>query len=138
LNETKTNRILGNVAGEIGIIDGLKLKVLFGVDILDNKQNRYLPSTTAEGQALSGLATVGSVFTTNWLNENTLSYDRNIGLKGKVNALLGFTAQQSNSEGTVAEAQVLLQMLSHTITLVQVSPTVHLARMPMIGHWLRT
>jgi hypothetical protein len=33
-----------------------------------------------------------------------LSYDRNIGLKGKVNALLGFTAQQSNSEGTVAEA----------------------------------
>jgi hypothetical protein len=34
LNETKTNRILGNVAGEIGIIDGLKLKVLFGVDIL--------------------------------------------------------------------------------------------------------
>lgn len=104
LNETKTNRILSNVAGEIGIIDGLKLKVLFGIDILDNKQNRYLPSTTAEGQALSGLATVGSVFTTNWLNENTLSYDRNIGLKGKVNALLGFTAQQSNTEGSVAEA----------------------------------
>ncbi len=104
LNETKTSRILGNVAGELTLIEGLKLKVLFGIDLVDNKQNRYLPSTTAEGQALSGLATVGSVFTTNWLNENTLSYERQLGQKGKLNAILGFTAQQSNTEGTIAEA----------------------------------
>ncbi|MEA5138681.1 SusC/RagA family TonB-linked outer membrane protein [Arcicella rigui] len=104
LNETKTSRILGNVAGELTLIEGLKLKVLFGIDLVDNKQNRYLPSTTAEGQSLSGLATVGSVFTTNWLNENTLAYEKQLGQKGKLNAILGFTAQQSNTEGTVAEA----------------------------------
>ena len=104
LNETRTNRILGNIAGEFTILEGLKAKVLFGVDIVDNKQNRYLPSSTAEGLALQGVGTVGSVFTSNWLNENTLSYDRQLNAKSKVNAVVGFTAQQSETKGAVAEA----------------------------------
>nr|WP_293837092.1 TonB-dependent receptor [uncultured Arsenicibacter sp.] len=104
INVTKANRILGNVSGELLITDGLRAKVLLGADIVDNKQNRYLPISTAEGQALAGDAIIGSVFTTNWLNENTLSYDRQLGAKGKLNAVIGFTAQQSNSEGAVAEA----------------------------------
>lgn len=104
LNETITNRILGNVAAEYTITDGLKAKVLIGTDIVDNKQNRYLPSSTAEGQNLGGNALVGSAFTTNWLNENTLSYDREINGKHKINAIVGFTAQQSDSKGAVAEA----------------------------------
>ena len=104
LNETITNRILGNVAGEYTLADGLKAKVLFGIDIVDNKQNRYLPSSTAEGLALSGDAIVGTAFTSNWLNENTLSYDKEIDAKNKINAVVGFTAQQSKSKGAVAEA----------------------------------
>lgn len=104
LNETRTNRFLGNVAGEYTIAEGLKAKVLFGLDIVDNKQNRYLPSTTAEGLALSGDAIVGSVFTSNWLNENTLTYDKELDKKNKINAVVGFTAQQSDSKGAVAEA----------------------------------
>lgn len=104
LNETITNRILGNVAAEYSITDALKAKVLFGIDIVDNKQNRYLPSSTAEGLALQGDAIVGSAFTTNWLNENTLSYDRQISPKSKINAVVGFTAQQSDAKGSVAEA----------------------------------
>ncbi len=104
LNETITNRILGNVAGEYTLAEGLKAKVLFGIDIVDNKQNRYLPSSTAEGLALSGDAIVGTAFTSNWLNENTLSYDKEINAKNKINAVVGFTAQQSKSKGAVAEA----------------------------------
>ncbi|TLV03897.1 SusC/RagA family TonB-linked outer membrane protein [Dyadobacter luticola] len=104
LNETITNRFLGNISGEYTIIDGLKAKVLIGADVVGNKQNRYLPSTTAEGQALSGDAIVGSVFTTNWLNENTLSYDKDLNEKNRVNAVVGFTAQTSKSKSTVAEA----------------------------------
>ena len=104
LNETITNRILGNVAAEYTILDGLKVKVLLGTDIVDNKQNRYLPSSTAEGQSLGGDAFIGSSFTTNWLNENTLSYDKEINEKHKINAVVGFTAQQSDSKGAVAEA----------------------------------
>jgi hypothetical protein len=104
LNETITNRFLGNVSAEYTIADGLKAKVLVGADIVGNKQNRYLPSTTAEGQALSGDATVGSIFTSNWLNENTISYDKEFNEKNKINAVAGFTAQVSESKGAIAEA----------------------------------
>lgn len=104
LNETITNRFLGNVSAEYTILDGLKAKVLIGADVVGNKQNRYLPSTTAEGQALSGDAIVGSSFTTNWLNENTLSYDKDINEKNRVNAVVGFTAQTSQTKLAIAEA----------------------------------
>lgn len=104
LNESITNRFLGNVFGEYTILEGLKAKILVGADIVGNKQNRYLPSSTAEGQALSGDAIVGSVFTTNWLNENTLSYDKELNEKNRINAIVGFTAQHSISKYTIAEA----------------------------------
>lgn len=104
LNETKTNRLLGSFSGEYEIITGLKAKVLLGIDIIDNKQNRYLPKTTAEGLDFDGLAQVGSLFTSNWLNENTLSYEKTINNKNRISAIVGFTAQQSTSEGAVAEA----------------------------------
>ncbi len=104
LNDTKTNRILGNIAGTYEIINGLRLKVLVGADLVDNRQNRYLPSYTAEGQQLQGLAAIGSISTLNWLNENTLSYDKVFGGKHKINAVAGFTAQASESKLAVAEA----------------------------------
>ncbi|MFD1142182.1 SusC/RagA family TonB-linked outer membrane protein [Larkinella insperata] len=104
LNETRTNRFLGNISAEYTLADGLIAKVLFGADVVDNKQNRYLPIATAEGQNLQGNALVGSAFTTNWLNENTLSYTREIDAKNKIDAVVGFTAQQSDSKGAVAEA----------------------------------
>ncbi|ARS40983.1 SusC/RagA family protein [Sphingobacteriaceae bacterium GW460-11-11-14-LB5] len=103
INQTKTNRFLGNVSAEYTIAEGLKAKILFGADVTDNKQNRYLPITTGEGQALSGVATVGSLFTSSWLNENTLSYDKTFAEKHKINAVVGFTAQKSNTKGAVAE-----------------------------------
>ncbi|WP_221392434.1 TonB-dependent receptor [Dyadobacter sp. NIV53] len=104
LNQTITNRFLGNLSAEYTLAEGLKAKVLVGADIVDNKQNRYLPISTFEGTALSGNALVGSVFTTNWLNENTLSYDKELDEKNRINAVVGFTAQQSQSKGSIAEA----------------------------------
>lgn len=104
LNQTVTTRVLGSVAGEFRLAEGLQAKVLFGTDLLNNKQNRYLPRATFEGQALGGNAVVGSVLTTNWLNENTLNYERQLGETSKLSALVGFTAQQSDTEGAVAEA----------------------------------
>lgn len=104
LNETITNRFLGNISGEYTIADGLKAKILVGADVVGNKQNRYLPSTTAEGQALSGNAIVGTVSTTSWLNENTVSYDKEFNDKNRINAVVGFTAQTSESKATIAES----------------------------------
>ena len=110
-NESKTFRFLGNVAGEYKIIDGLTAKVLVGSDVVFNKQNRYLPNSTYEGNntggiGTGGIATIGSVFTTNWLNENTLNFSRIINKKHSINAVAGFTAQASDSKYYIASAGV--------------------------------
>ncbi len=104
INETRTNRLLGTTSGDYKITKDLTARVLVGVDVIDNKQNRYLPQSTAEGLALGGSAAVGSSFTTNWLNENTLNYStifRNI---HKLNILGGFTAQRSVTKGSLTAA----------------------------------
>jgi TonB-linked SusC/RagA family outer membrane protein len=101
-NETSTNRFLLNGFGEYTLLDGLKLKVMLGADVITNKQNRYLPSTVFEGQP-GGIASVGSLSTLNWLNENTLSYSARFGNHG-LDFLAGFTQQQSKTETHISRS----------------------------------
>ncbi|MFT4155227.1 SusC/RagA family TonB-linked outer membrane protein [Parafilimonas sp.] len=103
-NESITNRLLGNISGEYTLLPGLKAKVLLGTDIIDNKENLYYPSTTYEGASTDGNATIGSKFTADWLNENTISYQGTLGRKGHIDAVAGFTAQQSKSKGYTANS----------------------------------
>ncbi|OCX52033.1 SusC/RagA family protein [Mucilaginibacter sp. PPCGB 2223] len=100
INTTATNRILSNVSGEYQIIPGLTAKVLFGIDIIDNKQDRYLPSTVYEGSGYGGLAETGTLYSTNWLNENTVTYTKKFG-KHSLNILAGFTQQAFSAEGAI-------------------------------------
>lgn len=103
-NDTNTKRLLANISGEYKILDGLTAKVLFGTDVVINKQNRYLPNNTQEGLALKGVATVGTLNTVNWLNENTLNYSKTFDDIHSFNAVAGFTAQRSTTEGVTAAA----------------------------------
>lgn len=103
VNNTQTNRFLGSVSLDYTLLEGLKFRVLVGADIVDNKQNRYLPKSTYEGLANEGVASVGTLFTSNWLNENTLTYAREFG-KSRFNIVGGFTAQQSKTEGVIASS----------------------------------
>jgi len=100
-NETRTNRLLGTASGDYKITTSLTAKVLVGVDVIDNKQNRYLPLSTSEGLALGGSASVGSSFTTSWLNENTLNYSTEINKIHRLSILGGFTAQESVTKGSL-------------------------------------
>lgn len=99
-NRTTTSRILGNIAGDYKITENLTARVLAGVDIIDNKQNRYLPATVYEGAGYSGLGEVGTLNSFNLLNENTLTYNKKFG-KHSLNVLAGFTQQQFKAEGAI-------------------------------------
>ncbi len=103
-NLSKINRLITSAFGEYELIKGLKAKVLVGADLLTNKQNSYIPSTIYDGYSSSGIASVGSKFTSNWLNENTLNYVTDINKKHFIEVLAGFTQQQSETEGVVAGA----------------------------------
>jgi len=104
INTSKTNRILSNGFAEIELLKGLKAKVLIGADLIDNKQNSYIPLTIFEGQSTRGLASVGSKRALNLLNENTLTFSKSFANTHNIELLGGFTQQQSETEGEIARA----------------------------------
>jgi TonB-dependent starch-binding outer membrane protein SusC len=102
INESQIYRTLGSIFGEYKILEGLKAKISLGADLLSNKQNQYIPSTLYEGSTSGGIAAVGTKFSTTWLNENTLTYEKNIHDEHTYNFLVGFTQQAFSQEGLTA------------------------------------
>ncbi|HEY5509026.1 MAG TPA: SusC/RagA family TonB-linked outer membrane protein, partial [Paludibacter sp.] len=101
INATNTTRFLLNGFGEYKIIEGLSAKVSLGTDIINNKQNKYTPSTLYESSP-GGNASIGLLSTLNWLNENTLNYKKTFGGKHTIDALVGNTQQHSRTEAFIA------------------------------------
>ncbi|ODS79150.1 MAG: hypothetical protein ABS46_16140, partial [Cytophagaceae bacterium SCN 52-12] len=113
INQTNTYRFLGNIYGEYTLAQGLTAKVSFGADVINNKQNRYIPSTVYQGvnASTNGTARVGGKFVTTWLNENTLNYVKTIREKHSVNILTGFTQQAYKNESMTAGSQQFINDL---------------------------
>jgi TonB-linked SusC/RagA family outer membrane protein len=97
INKTKSTRLLGTAFGEYTLLDGLTLKVLFGTDITDTKDENYIPSTIYEGVTTNGAASIGIFNASSWLNENTLTYAKDFG-DHSVNILAGFTQQEYTAD----------------------------------------
>jgi TonB-linked SusC/RagA family outer membrane protein len=91
------SRLLGDMYVQWEMIKDLKLKVSLGTDVLYNKVNLYTPSTIYQAAGMSkGEIRVRK--TINWLNENTLTWNKTFGQEHAVNALAGFTMQRNNAE----------------------------------------
>ena len=104
-NQSNLNRLLGNFSAEYKLIRDLTLKVSAGVDQIGTKQNLYEPSTTANGYAVNGYASVGTVAATTWLNENTLTWTPTFNNTHFINVLAGYTTQVENDQEAVATAE---------------------------------
>ncbi len=95
------DRIIGNIYLEYEPIKGLKLRSNFGADVRTSYENyftRFVPGVF--NGAATGASLENGVFReTLWLNENYASYDFNIKDDHKLNALVGFSAQESKSNG---------------------------------------
>ena len=95
-NESLLNRVLGNFSAEYRLLPNLTLKSSIGVDQINTKQNLYEPSTTSSGYAVSGFASVGTVTSTSWLNENTVVWAPTVNNAHFINVLAGYTTQVEN------------------------------------------
>lgn len=104
-NVTTITRLLGNISGEYKIIDGLVFKTLLGANVTYNKNNFYLPRTIYSGLAANGSASIYSSSYGEWLNENTLNYNKTFNRIHKLNVLAGYTFQTANFEDVRANAQ---------------------------------
>lgn len=110
VNQTKTYRVLGNVYGEYTFVEGLVGKVSFGADVINNKQNRYVPSDIYQGANSNptGKASVGTKFSSTWLNENTLSYSKTFNQKHSLNVVVGYTQQAFETESAIAASEAFV------------------------------
>ena len=102
--DNQTLRLLGNMFAELEILPELKAKVSFGTDIFNTKYNNFLPSTIYESAGVTR-ADIQGGYTTNWLNENTLSYSKEINPDHRFSALGGVTFQKNFFEGFSAASQ---------------------------------
>ncbi len=110
VNRTTTYRFLGNIYGEYTFLEGLVGKVSFGTDVINNKQNRYVPSDIYQGANSNptGKASVGSKFASTWLNENTLSYSKTFPNSHSLNVVAGYTQQAFEVESSIAGSEAFI------------------------------
>lgn len=98
-------RGVGNVFGEATIMKDFKLKSSFGMDASYNKYESFTPAYTVynpDGTATQQYNEFSDLSKSNsdnfsWLWENTLTYVKSFN-KHSINAVVGYTMQQSRSE----------------------------------------
>ena len=96
--EDKTNdvtkyRMLSNMFVSWEIVTGLVFKTSWGVDYYNLNNEKFSPSYTENDGSSRGSISIRE--TMDWLNENTLTFDKDFNENHKLNAMIGFT-QQTN------------------------------------------
>lgn len=104
-NELITTRLLGDLYAEYKIMDNLSAKVSFGADVINSKGNYYVPSYIVQGAGEGGIGSVNAMMSTTWLNENTLSYNKQLPNNNSINAVIGITFQGHRTEFIEASSQ---------------------------------
>ncbi|AWO02187.1 SusC/RagA family TonB-linked outer membrane protein [Chitinophaga alhagiae] len=90
------DNLVANAFGEYTIIPGLRLRVSGGLNKTTQRNDAFNNSKTRSGNPYTVYKVNGSIMyyeTTNWLNENTLTYDKKFNKYHRLNAVAGFTAQ---------------------------------------------
>lgn len=93
-NQYKNLRGLVNFYGEYEIIKGLKWKSTFGTDFNLQTRDFYVPSDLFVGSNTLGTARKEYADNISWVNENTLTYDKQINKDNAINVIGGFSMQE--------------------------------------------
>ena len=104
---SKTFRVFLNSFLDYEIVKDLKLKVSVGTDDSFNREDIFRPNTTYLGLTTNGYAQINNPINFNWLNENTLTYTKQIDKNQTITALAGYTFQQFKYTTSSAIAQSL-------------------------------
>lgn len=97
LDQQLSTKVLGNIALEFSFSEYLKFKVLGGTEQLFTEENYYSPSVIAN-RSPTGFARTSLLRNISYLNENILTYDRQIGKDDHISLVGGFTVQTFQSK----------------------------------------
>jgi len=97
-------RYIGNLYVEANLLPNLKFRSSVGIDYNNYDESEYWNTYLIAGSP-NGLATSGIGQYTTWINEQTLSYRKNLAAKSSFGILIGNTLQSSVSSRTGAEGR---------------------------------
>ncbi|MGK7393581.1 MAG: SusC/RagA family TonB-linked outer membrane protein [Candidatus Cyclobacteriaceae bacterium M3_2C_046] len=103
MGELEQLRLLGNIFLEYEIWNGLTFKTSIGTDINNYNTNTYSP-TIIDRRGGPSVGTYNTANEINWLNENTLNFNRVINNDHAIGALIGMTVQKERWESSFIEA----------------------------------
>ncbi len=104
LNRKTSNVLVANFYADYNITKALRLRITGGVNRSLQKGEVFYNSNTSKGNVKSPLGsngpngTVNFTGINNWLNENTLSYNKTFNPKHQINAVIGATFQGTTTE----------------------------------------
>lgn len=103
-------RSVNNIYGEVEFLKGFTFKTSFGADIEYGKSRSYTPVFYVSPQQQNATDDLGKGYSDriDWLWENTLNYQKEKGVH-RINAVAGYTLQESSSESVFLGAQNLLR-----------------------------
>lgn len=107
-NESISDRFQANVFGEYSILKDLRFRTSFGATINNRRAGSYSPTSLTEGRNVGGWGTIEGAKSTLFLNENYLTYSKNITESSNLEAMVGYSYQTSSNENWGAEAQNFL------------------------------
>jgi TonB-linked SusC/RagA family outer membrane protein len=107
-DEKKASRILGNIYGEVAFLPSLKYRANFGVDLYNDSEDTFRPSTIPLSNTKGNPESIPEATSQtsriyNWVFEQTLSYNKNFG-GHSVSVLGGWTMQYQRDESNYAFA----------------------------------
>lgn len=101
---TGTSRVLGNVFLSYKILKNLEFRTSFGIDGLNSKSNTFSPNFLKRSEGSNGSAVISTLQAMTWLNENTLTYNKEFNADHKLNFVVGHTMQKFRNEYLIGMA----------------------------------
>lgn len=95
-NETKVNRVFGNIYAEVGLFKGLKYRTMFGLDTRNSRQGTFngAQSSVRLGSPANASHTVNNA--SSWVYDNILTYNTRIRSDHSINVTLLHELQSLN------------------------------------------
>ena len=122
---TTNTRILGTAYAEYNFTPNLKFRTSTSADLTYTVDDQFKSPITADAEAVGGEAYQANFNNTTWLNENILTYDKQMG-ENNLSLLAGFTLQKSISDRSSITGQGFpadLRKISSAASIVRATGT---------------
>ena len=103
-NEIKTNRVFGNIYGELNLMKGLRFKTVFGLDARNTRQGTFNGALSSVRQGNLANASYTVTNSMSWVWDNLLYYDLKLGSDHQFNVTLLHEMQSLNKTDTLSMA----------------------------------